>query len=153
MYNETEVLKALKKQRTALEAELTKVNKAIFALEPMPVHFIGWKNRALECLNGFNCYTQTVDILNCVFCDSMQELDNEIIRKRYITALSVALLDMVKTGQLKMFKLYRVKGSFYGFPEWFEDDGKLKKKYYSDKMKNMNKDLNDFLMKENKEAA
>lgn len=152
MYNETELLKTLKVQRKKLEAELTKVNKAIFALEPMPVQFIGWKDKALECLNSFGAYTQTVDILNCVFFENEAILDDEILRKRYITALSVALLDMVKRGQLKMFKLYREKGSFYGFPHWFEENGNLKKKYYSQKMKNMNKDLNEFLLKD-KEAA
>mgnify|MGYP001110023209 CR=1 FL=1 len=152
MYNENELLKTLKKQRKALEAELTKVNKAIFALEPMPVQFIGWKDKALECLTNFNCYSQTVEILNCVFFENDEILQDDVLRKRYITALSVALLDMVKRGQLKMFKLYREKGSFYGFPQWFEENGNLKKKYYSQKMKNMNKDLNDFLLKD-KEAA
>lgn len=152
MYNENELLKTLKKQRKTLEAELTKVNKAIFALEPMPMQFIGWKNKSLECFNNFGCYSQTVDILNCVFYDNPEILEDEVLRKRYITALSVALLDMVKRGQLKMFKLYREKGSFYGFPQWFEENGNLKKKYYSQKMKNMNKDLNDFLLKD-KEAA
>ncbi|MEO7307112.1 MAG: hypothetical protein ABIR78_00815 [Ferruginibacter sp.] len=152
MYNEAEILRDLKKQRTALEAELTKVNKAIFALEPMPVQSIGWKTKALSCLRNFNYYTQTVDILNCVFINEMQLLDNEIIRKRYITALSVALLDMVKRGELKMFKIYRVKGSFYGFPQWFDKDGLLKKEYYSERMKDMNKDLNGWLVTD-KEAA
>ena len=153
MYDQKDILNTLKKQRKSLEAELTKVNKAIFALEPLPFHTIGWKHRALECLNKFNCYTQTVTILECVFVDNMSDLDNDIVRKRYITALSVALLDMAKRGELRMFKLYRVKGSFYGFPQWFGVDGELKKEHYSELMKNMNKDLNSFLMNGDKEAA
>lgn len=145
MQKERAIIRDLKVQRKELESQLAKVNKAIAALEPVQLHTIGWKDKALECLQDFNCYTQTVDILNCVFYDKMEELENEVNRKRYITALSVALLDMVKTGELKMFKIPKVKGSFYGFPQWFDDNGNVKKKYYSKKMKNMNKDINDYL--------
>ncbi len=152
MYNQSELLKALKKQHNALEAELAKVNKAIHALEPVEMHMMRWKDKAIECLNDFSHYCQTVDILECVYENNKEILDNEVTRKRHITALSVALLDMVKTGQLVMFKVRKTKGSFYGFPEWFEKDGSLKKKYLCKKLKKLNGSLSGLLIT-NKEAA
>ncbi len=153
MYNnQSELLKALKKQHNVLEAELAKIDKAILALEPVEMHMMRWKDKAIECLNDFSHYCQTVDILECVYENSKEILDNEVTRKRHITALSVALLDMVKTGQLMMFKVRKTKGSFYGFPEWFERDGSLKKKYLSTKLKKLNGSLNELLIT-NKVAA
>ncbi len=152
MYNQSELLKSLKKQHNALEAELAKVNKAILALEPVEMHLMRWKDKAIECFNNFSHYCQTVDILECVYENSKEILQNEVTRKRHITALSVALLDMVKTGQLMMFKVRKTKGSFYGFPEWFEKDGSLKKKYLSTKLKKLNGSLKKLLIT-NKVAA
>ncbi|MFT3909857.1 MAG: hypothetical protein QM737_10560 [Ferruginibacter sp.] len=152
MYNQKEILKNLKKQRSAVEKELAKLNRAILALDPNPVPIIGWKDKAVECIEGFNCYSQTVDILNCVFINSPEILEDEILRRRYLTALSVALGDMVKIGQLVMFKLYRVKGSFYGFPHWFNKDGSLQEKYYSNKASIYNMDWNSLIVKDKKVA-
>jgi len=151
-HNQSELLNALKKQHNALEAELAKVNKAIHALEPVEMHMMRWKEKALECLEDLNHYCQTVDILECVYEDNKEISENEVTRKRHITALSVALLDMVKTGQLMMFKVRKTKGSFYGFPEWFDKDGSLNKKYLSTKLKKMNGALNKLLIP-NKVAA
>jgi len=152
MYNQSELLNALKKEHNALEAELAKINKAIHALEPVEMHLMRWKEKAIECLTDFSHYCQTVDILECVFENSKEVLENEVTRKRHITALSVALLDMVKTRQLMMFKVHTVKGSFYGFPEWFEKKGSLKKKYLSTKLKKLNGSLSGLLIT-NKVAA
>lgn len=153
MLEQKVILKSLKEQRKALEIELTKVNKAILALEPMPVEFVRWKEKSLACMKNFDCYSQTTEILECVFGDKKDILEDAALRRRHTTALSVALLEMVKTGKLKTFKLYRVKGSFYGFPEWFNKDGSLNKKYYSDKMKLLNTDANDWILKDPKKAA
>src|SRR5665213_424399 len=94
MYNQSEILKDLKKERRDLEAKLTRVNKAIFALEPMPIQYMEWKQKAITCLSGFNHYCQTVDILKCVFENEPDLLDDELLRKRYVTGLSVALNDL-----------------------------------------------------------
>lgn len=153
MFEEKTILKNLKEKRKALEAELTKVNRAILALEPMPVEFMRWKEKALDCIKGFKCYCQTTDILECVFTDSEEMLEDAVFRRRHLTALSVALGEMVKTGKLKTFKLYRTKGNFYGFPQWFNSNGTLNKKYYSDKMRLLNTDANDWIIKNSKEAA
>lgn len=151
MYNESEILKDLKQKRKSLEAELTRVNKAIFALEPVPIQYMEWKRKAIECLNGFHSYSQTLDILSCVFNDTPDILEDEILRKRYVTGLSVALDDLCKTGVIKKFKLYRIKGNFYGFPHWFNEDGTLQKDFYNWLMLSMEQDVNHLLM--NKEAA
>ena len=140
MYNESEIIKDLKKKRKDLEAELTRVNKAIFALEPNPIQYMEWKEKALECLNGSKCYLQTLEILNCLFFDKIAVLEDEIKRKRYVTGLSVALNDLCKNNLIKKFHIYRIKGDFYGFPTWFKENGALKIEHFSRKLTMMNID-------------
>lgn len=147
MYNQTQILTNLKKQRRLLEKELSRINKAIFALEPLPAQFMEWKQKALQFIADFKCYSQTSEILNFVFKDSPEILEDIIIRKRYTTALSVALNDLYKAKMINKFRLYRVRGDFYGLPEWFAQDGVLNKKYYSRKLIALNTNVNLLLMK------
>ncbi len=146
MTENKEILSQLKAKRKSLENELNKLNKAIFALEPNPPHFMEWKVRALECIEGFNTYSQTAEILNCVFINDPQILEDDVLRKRYITGLSVALNDLCKTGVIKKFRLSRVKGDFYGFPDWFTSDGSLKKEFYGPRIMQMNRDVNAMMV-------
>ncbi|MEO5593449.1 MAG: hypothetical protein ABIR15_01265 [Chitinophagaceae bacterium] len=134
MPTKSEILGDLKKERRRLKAELAKVDKAIFSLGAFPVHFMDWKQKALDCMDILNGYTQTAQVLEWVFAAEPKAMENEVLRRKYITALSVALNDLHKTGIIKKFRIPRVQGNFYGLPFWFNENGTLKKNYYGKKL-------------------
>jgi hypothetical protein len=113
-------LSELKKEKKELEAKLKRINKALLALEPLPIQYMQWRVKALECIYAQDRYCQTTDILACVIGT---EISDKELRRRYINALSVALSYLCKDGELKKFKLKKRKGDFYGFPDWFSEEG------------------------------
>ena len=143
----SEILGDLKKERKRLMAALAKVDKAILALGAYPVHFMDWKQKALDCMDILNGYTQTSQILEWVFADNPKAIKDEVLRRKYITALSVALNDLHKTGIIKKFWIPRVQGNFYGLPFWFNENGTLKKNYYGKKLGAMYKHDNELAVK------
>ena len=96
-----------------------------------------WRERALECINGHKHFCQTSEILECTFEEEFYEqiINDKDLKRRYITALSVALTYLCKDGELNKFYLKKRKGAFYGLPEWFEEDG-------TPKMSIINKGMN-----------
>lgn len=117
--NNDNILSSLKQEKKELEQKLSRVNKAILALEPIPVQYMQWRVKAMECIREKSKYIQTSEILECV----MGKIEEKDLRRKYINALSVALNYMCKDGELKKFSLRKRKGDFYGFPEWFDKHG------------------------------
>jgi hypothetical protein len=120
-----DILSALKKEKKELEKKLIQVNNAIKGYEPVPIQYMKWRIRALQCINGHKHFVQTAEILECTLEEEVyqQIIEDKELRKRYITGLSVALTYLCKDGELKKFYLKKRKGAFYGLPEWFESDG------------------------------
>jgi len=100
------VLSTLKSKKKELQGELDRVNKAIAALEPIPVQYMQWRVKAMDCIARQNRYIQTTEILNCV----IGKIDEKDLRRKYINALSVALNYLCKDGELKKFSLKKEKG-------------------------------------------
>ena len=46
-----------------------------------------------------------------------------------------------------------MKGDFYGFPLWFNEDGSVREGYYNSLIISMKQDINNLIMKDKKEAA
>ena len=130
--NVMDALTQLKKEKKELEARLKLVSNAIIALEPVPIKYMQWGNKAIDCTRKKAHYIQTSEILTCVVGEDIEE--NKDLRKRYITALSVALNYLCKDGDLKKFKVRKLKGDFYGLPEWFNEDGSLKNEYLGERL-------------------
>jgi hypothetical protein len=127
-------LAQLKAERTELEGRLKAINNAILLLEPSIVVFMDWKEKALNLLNEKGCFVQTAEILAIVFSNQQAVLENWKLRRRYMSALSFAMHDLVRTGTLRSFIIPRVQGSFYGFFSWFNGQGMPLEKYYSKKL-------------------
>ena len=102
-----------------------------------------WRLRALECIASKNYFTQTSEILECTIGTEINN-DKEL-RKRYITALSVALTYLCKDGELNKFYVKKRKGAFYGLPEWFNNDGTPKEKRFGLNLNIGNRDIKDLL--------
>ena len=139
----TDVISNLKKQREFHLNEYKKIDRAIAALVPTPTQYMNWKEKALDCIRSNECYSQTADILLCVV--GKEVLKDEVLRRRYITALSVTLNELNKIGVLKKFRLKSVKGDFYGLAEWFTKNGSLKKEYYSTTIMNFEHRINELI--------
>lgn len=126
----------LRSRKVELERELTKINKALSALEPIAIEPMQWKEKALNCLDSKDHICTTIEILECLMgAHEVKHLD-DATRKRYITALSVMLLDQWKVSNVIKFNVKGFKGYFYGLPSWF-DGASLKDKYYPKRLKNI----------------
>lgn len=142
-----DILSALKKEKRELEIQLSKVNNAIKGYEPVPIQYMKWRVRALECINGHEHFVQTSEILACTLEKKVyqQVIKDKELRKRYITGLSVALTYLCKDGELKKFYLKKRKGAFYGLPEWFESNGTPKESVLKEIIDIKDKPLSDLL--------
>ncbi|MEP6750062.1 MAG: hypothetical protein ABJB86_20155 [Bacteroidota bacterium] len=132
MNNEDETVAALKTERRRLQAELARIDKALLDLNKAPIHFLNWKQKGLEFLEQAGCYSQSALMLQWVFSGAPGTLSSSYLRRKYITALSVALHDLNGQRIIKKFRVPKIQGDFYGLPAWFEQDGSLKKEYYGD---------------------
>ena len=129
MKDQSATLLLLKKKRARLEHELVKVNKAIALLDTSVIHFMDWKQKALACMDEMVGCVQTSQILEWVFTGDPAKLENTVLRRKYITALSVALNSLNSEGLIKKFRLPGTQGHFYGLASWFTENGTLVKKY------------------------
>ena len=137
----------LKKKRARLENDLVKVNKAIAALDTSGIHFMDWKQKALACMDAMDGCVQTSQILEWVFIDDAGKLKNTVLRRKYITALSVSLNSLHSEGLVKKFRLPGTQGHFYGLANWFTEDGSLAKKYFGKRLHLMFPDKTELTVK------
>jgi hypothetical protein len=102
--------------------ELDRINEAISLLNGGPAIRYNWSERAVECIRAHCYFLQTTEILECVLYGS-EDLQNERKKRQALVGLSVALNNLVDKGVLRKIVLKGIKGHFYGFPEWFQEDG------------------------------
>jgi hypothetical protein len=102
------------------------LDDAIRILEGNPEKPVDWKNSAFNCLKDATYPLRTIDILNCMFFNEREKLDDEAKKKNYMAALSFALNNQCDKGVLIRTSIAGYKGYFYGLKDWFDKDGKLK---------------------------
>lgn len=134
-----EIMKSLKSKRKQLVGQLTKINNAIAALEPVIPNEMHWKKKAIDCLNFRKKFSQTPEMLDCMLGEDMVAKLTDDQRKKYTNALSVALIAMRNDTTVVMFVLRGFRGYWYGLPQWF-DGGKPKKEFMSDNIKYLDTD-------------
>ena len=88
---------------------------------------VKWTTAALECLTYKNSLLRTVDILQFIFKDNLDEIKSSHQRRLYITGLSVALSKLIQNKKICKIEISGEKGHLYGLSEWFLDDQKTLK--------------------------
>ncbi len=131
---ETATIKQLKSERQRLLLEIARIDKMLLQQGVSTVQYMNWKQKAMDFLSISGSYIQSVGVLEWVFNAQPAKLSNSVQRRKYITALSVALNSLSKEGIIKKFRVANIQGHFYGLPAWFTDDGALKKEFYGDKL-------------------
>jgi len=113
----------------SLNKELLQINSIINSFDQpsgSPSRY-NWSETAIECIKGHNRFLQTTDILECVLDPETRK--DEKKKKNATVGISVALNNLCSRGTLKKIVIQGVKGHFYGLPEWFNEDGSVKKEY------------------------
>jgi hypothetical protein len=131
--NQSEIA-ILKKKRDKHLADAAALDAAIKTLEGNSEKPIDWKNSALSCLRKHNFPLRTVDILNCMFINDPEKLDDPNKRRNYVNALSIALNNLSDRDFLGRISVQGFKGYFYGFKQLFYDDKNLQPKIQVDFM-------------------
>jgi hypothetical protein len=88
-----------------------------------------WAAYSLDRIETANELLTTDEILQLIFVDRLNELKDMRNRKRYIASLSVALNKLEKSGRIIKIKVPKVKGLFYGLPQWKSESGELQAYY------------------------
>jgi hypothetical protein len=131
--NKSEI-EILKKKRDKHLSDAAALDAAIKVLEGNSDKPIDWKNSALSCLRKHNFPLRTVDVLNCMFVNDPEKLDDSNKRRNYVNALSIALNNLSDRGFLGRISVQGYKGYFYGFKQLFYDEKTLQPKIQADFM-------------------
>lgn len=120
-----------------LEKQLSKVNNAISALSEEKAEPIAWTIKAVDCIKNNNRPIPLSDILDCLFYDEPEKLEDKYRKTNYSKALSLALANLVKKEKLVSFSISGFKGYFYAMPEWCINSrvGYILKPKYKKKLK------------------
>ncbi|MDN5284974.1 MAG: hypothetical protein JWR38_1248 [Mucilaginibacter sp.] len=121
-------IEALKQERSQLLIRVKALDKAIAALTNQ-TSAIKWTERSLDCIQGKGHICLSAEILECLFLDEDVNLTDPKIRNNYMTGLSIALKNLVENENLKKISRPGIKGFYYGLPEWFDENNKVKTQY------------------------
>ncbi|MEO6316188.1 MAG: hypothetical protein ABIU63_09580 [Chitinophagaceae bacterium] len=128
---DTSKINQLISERTRLRAALDSVERALMDLNFFSIEYLDWKQKAMDFMELSNVYIKSAEVLEWVFAATPERLGNKALRRKYITALSVALNSLNKEKIIKTFRIPSTQGHFYGLPGWFGRNGSLKKEFYS----------------------
>ena len=109
------------------QKELTQLRNILKAVKGDVVTY-PWTEKAKTCIENFNEFCSTHEILNCLFFDNKDELADPRKKRSYLVGLSVALSNLCNTGRLFKVVYTGVKGHFYGLIEW-TNEGTLIEEY------------------------
>jgi hypothetical protein len=129
MGDNKEFIDNLKAKKEALEAQVAALQKEIRQLQNALVSlgeddsYVEWTKDALVCIGQAGRFVKTAEVLNCLFYDYPEELEDEKRKRNYMVALSIALNKMVQTGRLRKAVVTGVRGHYYGLPAWTDELG------------------------------
>jgi|SRR6185312_2772129 len=118
-------LELLKEERSSLLQRVKAIDKSIDLLSGQ-TPAVKWTERSLSCIQSKGHICLSADILECLFWDEQTNLKDPKIRNNYMTGLSIALKNLVANGTLKKESRPGIKGFYYGLPEWFDENNKIK---------------------------
>lgn len=115
-------------------AKLKRVNKALSALTAESLAPNQWTKQAIVCLTHNQKMMTNAEILECLYFDNPEELNDKDKRRMLMTGLSVALGNMCESKVLFKRSAPGERGYYYGLSAWLEEDREtIKKKYKQDK--------------------
>jgi hypothetical protein len=117
----------LKQRKADLLSVVASVDDAIRLLEGNTEKPKDWKNSAEDCIKVNKHPMRTVDILRCMIKKDKTMIGDQIKRRNYIAALSIALNNQCDKNVLGRLQIPGYKGYFYGLKVWFVDEHTLLK--------------------------
>lgn len=121
-------LEILKQERAQLIERVKSIDKAISSLTGQEIN-IKWTERSINCISNKGHICLSIEILECLLWDKLDSLKDPKIRNNYMTGLSIALKNLVENGKLNKESRPGVKGYYYGLPQWFDINNKVKPEY------------------------
>lgn len=85
-----------------------------------------WVGKIVTTLTANNRPMQSSEIISHIEENYKETFKNAIVKSKH---LSPNLVKAVKYGRIKKYRINGVLGHFYGLPQWFDENGKLKKEY------------------------
>ncbi len=86
---------------------------------------ISWTEKSYACLKDKNEMMSADEILSHIADYRLQNIETATKRRGYVTALSVALNKLTKSGKIKSEKHEGVRGLYYGLSEWWNSEDQL----------------------------